>query len=67
MQSKLLDDALAMPPRERVAFAELILASIEHEDEEIRRSWIKEVKTRMEAVKAGKSKLLDFDKLYRED
>ena len=67
MHSKLLNDALAMPPHERVVFAELILASIDHEDDEIRRSWIDEVKNRMESVAAGKSKLLDFDKLYRED
>ncbi len=67
MQSKLLDDVLALPPLERVAFAELILASIDREDDEIRRAWMDEVKKRMKSVAAGKSKLLDFEKLYRED
>ncbi len=67
MQSKLLDDVFALPPHERVAFAELILASIDREDDEIRRAWMDEVKKRMKSVAAGKSKLLDFEKLYRED
>jgi putative addiction module component (TIGR02574 family) len=67
MEQALLDQALAMSPNERVEFAQLILASIEHEDEKIRGKWIAEVKDRMEAVKSGKSKLIDFDSLYHED
>jgi len=67
METILLDKALELPPNERVAFAELILASIEHEEEEIRQSWILEVKDRMKAVKEGKAKLLDFDELYNAD
>ena len=67
METILLDKALKLPPNERVTFAELILASIEHEEEEIRQSWILEVKDRMKAVKEGKAKLLDFDELYNAD
>lgn len=67
MKQALLDQALAMSPNERVEFAQIILASIEHEDEKIRAKWIAEVKDRMEAVKSGKSKLIDFDSLYHED
>ncbi|NTV19639.1 MAG: addiction module protein [Bacteroidales bacterium] len=67
MEQALLDQALAMSPNERVEFAQLILASIEHEDEKIRQKWITEVKDRMEAVKTGKAKLIDFDSLYHED
>ncbi|MCF6268114.1 MAG: addiction module protein [Melioribacteraceae bacterium] len=63
METILLDKALALPPNERVAFAELILASIEHEEEEIRKLWISEVKNRMKAVKERKAKLLDFEEL----
>lgn len=63
MNTVLLDKALELPPNERVAFAELILASIEHE-EEIRQSWILEVKDRMKAVNEGRAKLLDFKELY---
>jgi hypothetical protein len=61
MDTALLEKALEMPVNERVAFAELILASIEHEDEEIRQLWISEVNSRIKAVNDGTSKLLDFD------
>jgi hypothetical protein len=67
MENALLEKALEMPPNERVAFAELILASIDHEEEGIRQSWIMEVKDRMRAVNEGKAKLLDFEDLYNED
>ncbi len=67
METQFLEKALAMPPNERVTFAELILASIDYEEDEIRQSWIAEVKKRMKSVKEGKSKLLDFEDLYNED
>jgi hypothetical protein len=67
MENALLEKALEMPPNERVAFAELILASIDYEEEGIRQSWIMEVKDRIRAVNEGKSKLLDFEDLYNED
>jgi len=66
MDNNLLDSALKMPPRERVAFAEVILASIDHEEEEVRRSWVSEVRKRIEGVNQGKAELLDFEKLYVE-
>jgi hypothetical protein len=64
MDNTLLEKALEMPPNERVAFAELILASIDYEEDKIRQSWITEVKDRIKAVNEGKSKLLDFESLY---
>ena len=67
MDKALLEKALEMSPNERVVFAELILASIDHEEDEIRKSWITEVKSRMKAVDEGKAKLLDFERLYNED
>jgi putative addiction module component (TIGR02574 family) len=67
MDKTLLDKALALPPNERMAFAELILASIDIEEIEVKQSWIDEVKDRIQAVKEGKAKLLDFDSLYNED
>ncbi|MFH0997078.1 MAG: addiction module protein [Pseudomonadota bacterium] len=67
MNQSLLNKVLEMPPNERVMFAELILSSIDHEAEDIRRSWIAEVKARMKAVNEGKAKLLNFDELYHED
>ena len=53
-----------MPPNERLTFAELILASLEHEEDEIRNTWINEVKDRMKAANEGQAKLLDFESLY---
>ncbi len=67
MDKNLLEKVLEMPPNERVVFAELILASIDHEDQDIRKSWIIEVKNRMKAVNEGRANLLDFEKLYHED
>ena len=64
MDKELFEKALRMSPNERLAFAELILSSLEHEEKEIRNSWIKEVKDRMKAVNEGRSKLLDFETLY---
>jgi len=64
MDKELFEKALKLAPNERVAFAELILASLEHEEDEIRNAWINEVKDRMNAVNEGKSKLLDFETMY---
>ena len=65
MENRLLEEALKMLPGERVAFAELILASINHEDERIQQVWVTEVQDRMKAVREGKAKLLDFQDLYK--
>lgn len=67
MDTALLDKALKMPPNERVTFAELILASIDHEEDEIRQAWIQEVNDRMKAFNEGRARLIDFESLYHED
>jgi putative addiction module component (TIGR02574 family) len=67
MEQALLDKALAMSSHERIELAEILLASIEHQEEKIRDKWITEVKERMEAAQVGKAKLIDFDSLYHED
>ena len=67
MDNLLLEKALEMPVNERIVFAELILASIDNEEEEIRRLWIDEVNNRIKTVKEGKSKLYDFESIYNED
>ncbi len=66
MNKELFEKALEMAPNERLAFAELILASLEHEDNEIRNTWVNEVNDRMKAVNEGRSRLLDFEALYNE-
>ena len=67
MDKALLEKALEISPNERVVPAELILASIDHEEDEIRELWLSEVKDRIKAVNEGKAKLLDFERLYNED
>ncbi|MCI0493988.1 addiction module protein [candidate division KSB1 bacterium] len=67
MDTVILEKALEMPPNERLTFAELILASIDHEEDEIRQAWIQEVNDRMKAVNEGKARLLNFEGLYNED
>lgn len=64
MDTALLDKALKMSPNERVIFAELILASIDNEADEIRQAWIQEVNERMKAFNEGRVRLLDFESLY---
>ena len=66
MNKTLLDKAMELPPNERVAFAELILQSIDYEEEEIRKAWLSEVKDRMKAVNEGKANLIDFEARYSE-
>jgi len=66
MDNTLLEKALEMPPNERVALAELILSSIDYEEDGIRQTWITEVKNRMNAVNEGRAKLFDFEGLYNE-
>jgi putative addiction module component (TIGR02574 family) len=66
MDKELFEKALKLAPNERLAFAELILSSLEHEEGEIREAWVNEVNERMKAVIEGRSKLLDFEALYDE-
>jgi len=67
MEINLLDEAIKIPPKERVSLAEQILASIDYEDNKTKTAWISEVKDRIESVEKGKSKLLDFNQYYVED
>jgi len=65
MDKLLVNKAMKMPPIQRVALAELLLASIDNEEEEICDAWISEVNERMNAVNEGRSTLLDFDALFQ--
>ena len=57
----LINKVMQMPPIQRVALAELLLASIDNEEEEIRQSWINEANERMKSVEEGRSELHDID------
>jgi len=60
MDKELFDKALKMAPNERLAFAELILSSLDYEESEIRNAWLNEVKDRMKTVNEGQAKLNDL-------
>lgn len=64
MDKELFEKALQMPPNDKLTFAELILASIDFEEEKIRNEWIQEVHDRMKATAEGRANLLDFESLY---
>ena len=64
MDKKLFEKALKMPVNEIVVFAELILASLDQENDEVRLAWLDEINNRIIAVKEGRAKLLDFETLY---
>ncbi len=61
MDNALFDEAVKLTPNERVVFAELLLESLEHEDEQIKQTWLLEVKHRIKAVKEGEATLVDLD------
>ena len=65
MDKTLLEKVLDLPPIERVEFAQLILASLEVEDKSVRNAWIKEVERRINDYKSGKSKLVDFEEVFK--
>ena len=67
MNVSILDEALKITPKERVLLAELLLESIDYEDETLKKTWLNEVKARMQAVENGQAKLLDFNQRYVED
>jgi len=65
MDKTLLEKVLDLPPIERVEFAQLILASLEVEDKSVKKAWIKEVERRIIDYKSGKSKLIDFEEIFK--
>lgn len=64
MNTALLEQALTIPPEERVGLAEALLASIDEEKEDVKQAWQDEVKSRMQAVAEGHAKLYDVKRLF---
>ena len=64
MNTALLEEALAIPPGDRVSLAEALLASIDEEKEDVKLAWQDEVKYRMQSVAEGHAKLYDVEKLF---
>lgn len=61
--SRVLDAALELPERERAQIAAILTDSIGDgsSPEEVRASWLVEVKRRREALERGEETLVDFD------
>ena len=64
MNTALFEEALTIPPVERVGLAEALLASIDEEKEDVKQAWQDEVKSRMQAVAEGHAKLYDVTELF---
>lgn len=64
MEYQCLPNALAIPFAERANPDSLPYSRIEREKPEIQQAWMTEVQQRMNSVRAGTTKLLDFDELY---
>jgi putative addiction module component (TIGR02574 family) len=63
--SRILDAALELPERERAQIAAILTDSIGDgsSPEEVRASWLAEVKRRREAFERGEETLVDFDEM----
>lgn len=66
MNSALLAKALEMPVSEKIELAELILASVAEENSEISEAWNQEAHARLKSVSKGKSKLVDFEDVFKD-
>ena len=60
---KILEDALALPERERVALIEALADSIVGEDDDLSPEWKAEIARRIEAVERGESRLIPGDEV----
>ncbi|HWE94596.1 MAG: putative addiction module component [Phycisphaerales bacterium] len=65
-----LEAVLALPPEERVAVAEQILASVEQDEEHIDRAavdaaWAAEADRRYQAYKRGESKSVPIEEIFK--
>lgn len=60
---KILDEALALPERDREALVEALSDSLERPRYELSDEWKAEIARRIEAVERGESKLIEGDEV----
>jgi putative addiction module component (TIGR02574 family) len=58
--------ALALPAVDRAAIVESLLASLDHPDSDIDKSWAVEAEERLAAFDAGQMKAVPADEVFRE-
>jgi len=64
---EIIDDALALEPNARAYVAEVLLESLDHEDDfAISKEWHAEIQQRCAAVDAGSVELLDGEQVLQE-
>jgi len=60
---KILEDALALPEKERVALIDALADSITGEDDELSPEWKAEIARRIDAIERGESQLIAGDEV----
>jgi putative addiction module component (TIGR02574 family) len=60
---KILEDALALPERERAALIDALADSLVGEDDDLSPEWKAEIVRRIEAVESGESHLIPGDEV----
>lgn len=64
--SDLLKRALALPVDERAALANMLLDSLDKNDDGVQQAWDEEVARRIESLNAGKAVTVPWEQLHRE-
>ena len=63
-QKKLLEECLKLPAKAKVKLADQLLSSMDAtEVKSVEKAWMAEIKRRLQALKAGKARLNDGDKV----
>ncbi len=62
----LLKDALALPPIERAALVDQLLASLDRPDEAVDQVWRKEIAARLRAYRSGKAATVSAEDVLSE-
>ena len=60
---EILEEALALPPRERANLIDHLLSSLDEPSEYIDSLWRKEVEDRIDAYRSGKMKSVSLDEV----
>ena len=64
MNEAILEQVLEMKPSERLKFVQVVLASFDHEDAQVRDAWLLEVKRRIRSHDSGDAEFFDFEEVF---
>jgi putative addiction module component (TIGR02574 family) len=63
---RLLSQVISLPPSERAALVEGIIASLDRPDPSLDALWLKEAEERLAAYDAGELEAIDADQIFAE-